>query len=319
MLEDFVFEPQAVTLENLSYLTREQSALEEQRILEISDMASDAASLSSELSSLGLGVVEALTYISSGVRFGELSTHESPLLGNVDCISSYLSSLHEGDKAIFAECYLKSIGNIGMEINEGSFLSPTASDRGLITYVRNAFSDEAYDVLSEPFDDARVRYSKDFRECARALSEGNADFCILPLEERGGARLQAVEQLLYRYDLKINSVTPVFGPDGNADVKYALISKGFSIHPFVDGDDRYLEIRLPDTAAGDVGALLGAATHFGMTLYRVNTVLYESEGGVSPHFSIVLRDEGRTFTALLTYLTLFQPEYIAVGMYKNLE
>ena len=319
MLEDYVFEPQAVTLENLSYLSREQSALAEQRILEISDIASDAASLSLELFSLGLGAIEILTYISSGAQFGELPSHDSPLLENLSGISSYLGSLREYDKAIFAESYLKRMLDRGIALGEESFLSPTVLDRGLVTYVRNSYSDEAYDVLSEPLDDARVRYSKDFRECARAVSEGDADFCILPLEERGGARLQVVEQLLYRYDLKINSVTPVFGPDGNADVKYALISKGFTIHPFAEGDDRYLEVRLPETSAADIGALLGAAAHFGMTLYRVNTVLYDGEGGASPHFSLVMRDEGRTFTALLTYLTLFLPEYIAVGMYKNLE
>lgn len=319
MLEDFVFEPQAVTLENLTYLSREQSALEEQRILEIADIALNAAALSEELYAQGFGMMEILTCISSGVCFGDPSSYGCHLEENLSRIASYLSSIKDYDMAVFAEMYICSMKDRGMLLDERMFLEPRSCDTGLVTYVRNAYSDEAYDVLTENFDDPRVRYSRDLRECAAAVSDGDADFCILPLEERGGVRLQAVEQLLYKYDLKINSVTPVFGPDGNADIKYALISKGYTVHPFTEGDDRYLEIRLPDSMASRVGGLLTSATHFGMTLYRVNTVLYEADGGISPHFSVVLRDEVHTFTSLLTYLTLFLPDFIAVGMYKNLE
>ena len=190
---------------------------------------------------------------------------------------------------------------------------------GLFTYVKNVFADEAFDVFSQDFGDARVRYSRDFSECVKLLLSGEVSFCLLPFEERGGIRLPTVEELIFRNDLKVCSVTPVFGPDGMQDLKYALVSDRFASFDYSPGDDRYIEIRIPDTASVSLSDILSSAGMLGHSTYRVNTLSLSGEGSLKQFFSIVLRADGRSFTSLLTYLTLFTTDYLIVGIYKNLE
>ena len=56
-----------------------------------------------------------------------------------------------------------------------------------------------------------------------------------------------------------------------------------------------------------------------MSVYRINTVTFDIEGAENSYFSVVVRDEGREYTPLFTYLGLFEDECDAVGVYKNLE
>ena len=141
----------------------------------------------------------------------------------------------------------------------------------------------------------------------------------MPLEERGGARLAAVAELLFREDLKINSVTPVFGFEGLADMKYALVSKHFTVPDIFPDDDRYLEIRIKADSNVSVSELFSAAESLDSYLYRINTLTFTTEDGEAQYYSVVFRDDGKDFSPLLVYLTLFSGAYTPIGIYKNLE
>ena len=184
-------------------------------------------------------------------------------------------------------------------------------------YVRNSFSDEAYDVFSQDFIDPTVRYYKTFRDCARAVTAGDLTYCLLPLEEKGGVRLHTVSEIIFRNDFKINSVTPVFGQDGNADMKYALVSRGFTVPERNEDDDFYLEIRLG--ADSPLSEVLSAVDSFGMSIYRINTVTFDTEGEAETYFTVVIKDGVGSFAPILTYLALFLRDFVPVGIYKNLE
>ena len=125
--------------------------------------------------------------------------------------------------------------------------------------------------------------------------------------------------MLFKYDLKIASVTPVFGFDGSADVKYALVSKHFKIPNVAVDDDRYLEIRLRADGSISLSSLFFAAEMLGASVYRINTVQFDSEEGEFSYYTIVFKDEGSDFSELLIFLTLFAGYYTAIGIYKNLE
>ena len=188
-----------------------------------------------------------------------------------------------------------------------------------MTYVKNALADEAYDVFSQQLSDPRVKYSSTLNDAVRLVSSGEAEYALLPLEERGGARLASVAELLFREDLKINSVTPVFGFEGLADMKYALVSKHFTIPEILPDDDRYLEIRLRADSSVSASELFSAAESLGAFPYRINTLTFDTEDGAYQYYSVVFRDDGKDFTSLLVYLTLFSGAYTPVGIYKNLE
>ena len=117
-------------------------------------------------------------------------------------------------------------------------------------------------------------------------------------------------------DLKINSVTPVFGPDGTADIKYALVSGSFTVPDRRYTDDRYLEVRIGISSSAD---LFFAVEYFGMSIYRVNTFTIDNEGESESYVCAVIKEGKTEFTPLLTYLTLFTEDVVPVGIYKNLE
>ena len=84
-------------------------------------------------------------------------------------------------------------------------------------------------------------------------------------------------------------------------------------------DDLYLEIRIGATGGSTLAEVFGAVDYFGMSVYRVNTVTFDTEGEEETYFSVVIKDLGNSFASLLIYFTLFIRDFVPVGIYKNLE
>ena len=299
--------PFDINLYNLKSLSSESAVLSIRRSCEISEMCDIAAAILTEYFKDGLGIYEILSIFSEDMS----------LVANTDVEgASYISKI--SDRVTFCALLLERIRGLGISLTEESFL-PALKQEETFVYVKNPLSDEAYDVFSQDFSDPRVRYVGTIKEAVKAVNDGEAAYCLLPLEERGGARLSTVTELIFGNDLKIDSVTPVFGQDGFADMKYALVSKVFSIPKVEEDDDRYLEICLDVSGAVSLSEILTAANSFGIEPYRVNTVVFYTEDGQRTNYSIVFKGEGKDFSDLLIYLTLFCGAYVPIGIYKNLE
>ncbi len=301
--------------ENIKELSRRQIILSERRICELAEIAEAAVEYGKTLRDAG--VYEILSLISEKYEECELDLSGGILPENKNRLEKIFKSLNAMDKAYFADLYTEISAKNGMEVLEQDFLLGADSGETFV-YVKNAYADEAYDVFSQEFDDPRVRYARDFREAARLVSDGTVTYCLFPLEEKG-SRLASIAELLYRSELKINSVIPVFGIDGTADMKYALVSRHFNVPVRDPDDDRYLEIRISDDSSPRLSELLSAAESYGIRVYRVNTMTFDTEDGKRGYYSVVFSGENVDFTELLVYLTLFASEYTAVGIYKNLE
>lgn len=315
---DIGFQINGKTLENLELYTGRSSKLGEMRLLELADIAVSLAELSVELLAGGIPLYELLSMLSEELALGTYSPHETALGESLSYLRYTLGQLSRGDLAALTSIYLGELLARGVAVYEDSFL-PSERSTQLVAYVKNNFSDEACDVLSQDMRSPRVSYMKSFGECAAALDKGEVGFCLLPLEERGGVRLPTVAELIYRYDFKINAVTPVFGFDGNADLKYALVSKHFTVPKRKAGDDRYLELRISASSGASLPELLMAFEYFGLAVYRINTVTLGIDGDGGTHYSLVLRDGGEGFVGALLYLALFAHDTVPVGVYKNLE
>lgn len=317
-MNDFEFVADEALLSNLKRLSVEQSVISEQRVLEISDIVAALADSTLSLMDDGVEMHEALSLFAGSVSFGDYERSDISADENSLYISNSLKTLERSDKTVFADLYIAELKKRNITVKETDFLAEVSGEE-TFTYVKNAFSDEAYDVFSQDFEDPRLRYSTSFKECADAVSDGEVTYCLLPLEERGGVRLPTVSDLIFRRDFKINSVTPVFGPDGNANMKYALVSKSFTVPMRQSGDDRYLEIRLGAADGVSLSEILSAVDSFSMSVYRVNTVVFDTEGESEVYYSLVIRDDGNDFSRFLTYLVLFGGDFVPVGIYKNLE
>lgn len=318
MAEDMIFSTDEAVLSNLDRLSREHSAVSEQRLLELYGIATPMAKATLELFETGLGIYESLSTLAETLDLGEYSLSEYNTDLHRHFIAKSISNLKNTDKAYLVELYLASLKEKGRALNERDFL-PTDSMPETFTYVRNSFSDEAYDVFSQDFTDPKVRYSASFKDLAASVSKGEVTYGLFPLEEKGGARLPTVSEIIFRNDFKINSVIPVFGPDGNADMKYALVSRSFTVPKRGKDDDGYLEIRIGADSDFSLSEVLCAVEYFGMSVYRVNTVTFATEEDSETYFSLVIKDMGNSFSGLLTYLTLFIRDFVPVGIYKNLE
>ncbi len=317
MLNDEIFSPSEALASNIESLSARQTLLAERRMCEIAELAGEAVRFSLELLDVGIDVFEGLSLIADGYPNSRPCVAENCLDVNRRRLEYLLSGLSLADKAHFAEIYVELLAKEGLGLRENNFLPELLADETFV-YVKNVFADEAYDVFSQDFSDPRVRYASSLREAVKSVSDGEASYCILPLEE-GGSRLSSVTELLYRSELKINSVIPVFGMAADADIKYALVSRHFIIPKREKGDDRYLEIRIPTDSDTNLSELLFVTRSYGIELYRVNTLMFKTQDEQKGYYSVVFSGEDVDFTVLLAFLTLFVTEYTSVGIYKNLE
>lgn len=317
MDKEIFFEVNESGINNLSELSLASSRLYERRICEIAEIADLAADFVKEMMSADIKPYEILSLISESYPEIQAQIHKEALKENFERLVAVDRLQSIFDKLRFSELLVLLSKNKGVKFSEKDFLPEVSSDQTFV-YVKNTFSDEAYDVFSQGFDDPRVRYAVNFKEALNLVSVGDVTYAILPLEEKG-ARIASVSEMLFKYDLKINSVIPVFGFDGQADIKYAMVSKSYTVPEIVNEDDRYLEIRIPQNSVPDITKILSAASGLGIKVYRVNTQSINNDESVSLYYSIVFCGEGVDYTALLVFLTLFVKEYSAAGLYKNLE
>ena len=315
---DGSFSENNIIAENLSLLLGRESAIYEARICELSSLALYAADIVIDMLESGCGIYEALFFIYEGINDESLNPHDDHLKENYSRLTTHIKLISALDKFVFSDLLYDALNKKGHILSERDFLVELRGN-GVISFVKNPLADEAFDVFSEEINDVRLKYSHSLQEAARCVSSGETEFALLPLEEKGGARLSSVMELIFKEDLRITSVTPVFGFDGDADVKYALVSKNFVLPTIEDGDDRYLEIRGRNDSSLPISDLFIATNALNIDIYRINTITFESDDGPSPYYSIVFRDEGGDFSGLLLYLTLFWGSYTTVGLYKNLE
>ena len=318
MAEDTLFSVNEAIISNLKRLSKEQSILEELRAYELYDVARAMADITSELRDEGLDVYEILSLLSESLELDYYPISDENTVTFRPLVEKSRLAAASVDRNLLTELYLGICNESSHPLTERDFL-PGAETTETFTYVRNRFSDEAYDVFSQDFYDPKVRYSPNFKDAAASVSSGEIGYCLLPLEERGGVRLHTVSEIIFRNDFKINSVIPVFGPDANADLKYALVSKSFSVPKRLADDDVYLEIRVEQSTDSRLFELFAAVEHFGMSVYRVNTLTFDTEDDREIYFSVVIKGGCGDFCSILTYMTLFLRDFVPVGIYKNLE
>ena len=316
---DGSFSENNVIAENHSILSGRESRIYEMRICELATFADEAMRTVSEMLDSGYGVYEALFVVSDGLDINQNSKpHTDHLPENSSRLLTHIRTVDAYDKIVFSDLLYEALAKNGKMLCERDFL-PEKKGNGVISYVKNPLSDEAYDVFSQGIPDARLKYAQSLSEAVKRVSGGESEYALLPLEERGGTRLASVMELLFKEDLRIASVTPVFGFEGDADMKYAIVSKNYSLPTVEAGDDRYLEIRMRADASIPLSELFLATDALHIDIYRINTISHETDEGQVPYYSIVFRDEGGDYSRLLLYLTVFAGAYTTIGLYKNLE
>lgn len=311
-----IFDISDVSVDNLTAAAMDESRAFELRLCEMSFFADSIARQIKALTEDGMSVSEALALLS-----GELEIQSSDMHGGVipeteGGVREFAKTLEAHDKANFSLLLTEKLKSRGIGVSESDFLFEAPTDESFV-YVRSALADEAFDVFSQEYSDPRIVYAESFKKACFDVADGKCGYCILPFEEKSSVRIPSIAGLVSDLDLKIVAITPVFGFEGNADMKYALIGRSFKIPECDELTDRYFEITVPKSSVS-LRELLSVAEMLGEGIYKIDTSL-SVDGNGSGYYSIIFKDGGDTFLNLLVYLSLFAEEYTPVGIYKNIE
>ncbi len=193
---------------------------------------------------------------------------------------------------------------------------PYHSDR--IAYLKNTFSDTAYEKFSRMFRTCTASYCDDFQSVCEEVAQGRAKYGILPWENTKDGRLKTFENLVQKHDLKLILLSTV--PMGEDLTQFVLFGRRVQELDCARQKERSflsIRVRMDDTApwhAPSLSLLLSAASYFGMYPERISsTATAENEYDLT-----FVRDSADT-AAFLCYLTLEFPQFIPIGLYTLLK
>lgn len=177
-----------------------------------------------------------------------------------------------------------------------------------VCYVRNRFSDEAYDLLRPLLGEPVALYADSFDAGAEQLAGEECAALLLPCETGEGAELRGVRALVTAYDFKKSAVCTLHSESGDSTL-YALYRRELtaSLRPPADR----LEATLPEGGAAALTDLLAYAALCGAETLRAT--LQTTDDGSNCRF--LFRGEGETLTALRVYFALQYPHASCDGIY----
>ena len=186
-----------------------------------------------------------------------------------------------------------------------------------VIYHKSSYTDEAFLCFSKALGQAHAAYAHGFPACCEAVYNGEADFCILPVESSAEGPLNAFTRLIMRYDLKIAASCDVYSGAAARSTRFALLRKRI-LPLFAPADnDCYFECALPQADPAEITGILFAAELCGLRLYRTITLpSLETQTQLESHF--VFRTNGADLHSFLFYLAMETPHYTPIGYYPHL-
>ncbi len=250
--------------------------------------------------------VENLRTIGSDAVFTEhteVGIHREVREDTKESIVSALGAVTAYDRAVIAELICTRFAHDGHPFTLSDFLV-TETSNARIAYMRNAYTDEAYDVLSSALTDSTAFFTDSYEDACIEVAEGNAGYCILPWRDTSGAFLRATLTYLEAYHLiAISTVTVTDGED--IPMQYALVGQATTPVPAL----WEMVVALPNEWIAEGRTFFSALAHFGISVAGVHVsrgVLYTLRASVPP-------------ARLLVWLNLFAPGYQIRGFYPDTE
>ncbi len=182
---------------------------------------------------------------------------------------------------------------------------PMTQKRERVCYVKNRYSDIAYERLSQMLVSPTVEYVADTDEVIAALYEGRADFALLPTAENGH-RISSVYDSLGEHLLHICAKTESEQTNGDT-LEISLVSEAL---PFALDGDVGISLSFSQSPLCEIGTALTALSHFGAKIGEVCSL-----------------DRGRYFVSatvtadgavkILTFMYLFTYGFAPFGVWKE--
>ena len=157
-----------------------------------------------------------------------------------------------------------------------------------IAYVRNAFSDEAYEIFSRVVPNSSVVYPGSFVAVCEEVYYGRAGYCILPYETLAEGSLSGFQRMIRKYDLYPVFTCSVQGAQntqsGQNLTRFALLSRGCipSLQNYGElgglSSRKYVRITLDNPEKGVLSQIGIAAAVLGLESAKIESVPVSWDG-----------------------------------------
>ena len=258
---------------------------------------------------------DVLAFLAPLALRGEQPSFEEVPLAHKTVLQYAHSLLNATDRMHFLSAFFKACAKRGISLSLTS-LFPQKSEKGhRIAYVRNAYTDEAYEMFSAEYEETTLVYADGFREACEAVADGSADFCILPFENSSGLLLPFAE-MAARFSLSVVALCRVFHADGTDATRFALLSP--SILSEYAGDTPCLRFSFTVSSGRILTAQLAALAAADTTVLSL-TSLPDTAGEGALCCTVTLRCDRDSAFILLAYLYTFTDNPKLLGLYKEIE
>ena len=244
-----------------------------------------------------------------------LAPHSSHLSENGAPLTFALQAGSEALLPIYANSLVAACRAAKNPLTLSDFLPLRENTAARIAYMKNAYADEAYDLLTPHLPSPTVSYTDSYRAACEEVSAREADFCILPYKNAGGY-LTATEALAERYALCRVDSCRVFHADGTDVTHFALYSRNFLSR----------EAQAPCTLLYrfPYEEEIAVSRHFSVLgSFQIKATRFFAEAGEDDAHAMYARITAaipkKTLIPFLTYLATFTREVVICGLYKEKE
>ena len=178
-----------------------------------------------------------------------------------------------------------------------------------ISYVKNDHSSKAFSYFSQA-ETAVAHAATSHAACCEDVSEGEADACILPLYTGKDGILTSFCALAEEHGLAVHSLLRIEMPHTEDFTLFGLMRPQCE---YIKGA-RYFVFAIHEELLARFGTVLSALKAYGATPVKLGTVSLGKEFG--GFLTLCVADIlNANLSALLLYLDLFFPSYIAFGFF----
>lgn len=213
-------------------------------------------------------------------------------------VSILEKQVNEAERALVCLSLSDILGIKGIEGSGTFFDDPPKTSGETVACVKSRASDDAYLAFAAEMNEPRVSYLHDLNEVAQSVLYGKNAYGIFPMANG--------RPILQKYGLRIAKRLTLSGGDG-AETVFVLAKKDLDIPESAENAFFEFTVRTDDPSR-----IILASEVCSMKLSRIS---YSAESG-SLTVTLGISDEG--FCGFLTHLSLNYPDFVPIGIYKEL-
>ena len=182
-----------------------------------------------------------------------------------------------------------------------------------VAYVKNQYSVEAFTKLCKHISFKEEHVFSSFGELCDDIESGDADACIVPIENTSDGKLANFYSIIDRYELKIWSTCEIESSDGDQVTRYALLTRRLIIP---NSDHCYVEFSFVSTQANALRNIIEISSLLELSVHRIDSLPLRYNKS-SFEISSVLYGTLDNILKFILFVKLNIPQHTVLGLYNN--